>query len=359
VRPEDVPCRLGGDEFAVLVAARGERISDLAQRIHDAIAEPIPLGGLDLRVTCSIGVATGNSAEVTVDELLRNADVAMYAAKTAGAGGVEHFVPGMPSRFSESMALRAALRRALTIQGRGGIEVHYQPVVELGTERVLSVEALARWTDPVRGEVPPEVFVAAAEGDDLITDVGTAVMRRATSDIAALLASGLVLDLAVNVSFRELARASFVPSVVAASQAAGFPLTRLILEITESTLLDESDIVAQRLGELRALGVRIAFDDFGTGYSSLAHLRWSPADSLKIDRSFVHGVTGGGADPALVHAMIQLGRDLSLTVVAEGVETQVQADHLRELGCQQAQGYLFGRPMPIEQLGARLNQPVG
>jgi predicted signal transduction protein with EAL and GGDEF domain len=349
--------RLGGDEFAVLLPV-GDRDAALraAHAIGAALRRRLPLSGRDVVLDCSIGVvvAADDRAQGTPDELLRDADLAMYAAKRAGGGRAELFVPDMHARAVARLELEAELRRGLD---RGEVVPHYQPVVELGTGRVVGLEALARWQHPERGLLSPASFIALAEESDLIVVLGHQLLTRACTEVAAWLRRHPheAFSLNVNVSARQLRDPTFVRRVEAVLAATGLPARHLTLEITESVVMDDPEGCRERLEALVSLGVAMAVDDFGTGYSSLGYLQRLPIRTLKIDRSFVAPLEHDPDARVLTGAVLRLAETLSLHVTAEGVETPAQADALVALGCTTAQGYLFGRPGPL----AELPEPVG
>jgi predicted signal transduction protein with EAL and GGDEF domain len=314
----------------------------VAERILDALAQPIRIDADHERVVgASIGVVAVTN-ETGVDQLLRNADLAMYMAKAAGRGRVEVFQDAMFDDAIERADLERDLRAAVT---DGEITVSYQPCVDLADGSVKGFEALVRWTHPERGPVPPVAFIPIAESTGLIHELGRYVLRTACRDLARLRFVQPDLTMAVNVSARQLVSAHFVGQVAAALADHGVPGEALVLEITESMLVADVDACSARLAELKALGVRLAIDDFGTGYSALSYLRHFPVDILKIDRWFVEQLPGDGA--ALARSIVRLGESLHLEVVAEGVEDDAQRGELRRLGCGRAQGYLFSEARPV------------
>jgi diguanylate cyclase (GGDEF)-like protein len=357
LRDTDTAARLGGDEFAVLVHDGGvELASKVASRIIAALREPVEVSGTRMPVQASVGIATALQQRDT-DALLRNADVAMYAAKEGGKGRFAVFEPAMHDRLRDRVGLEADLRRALE---RGELVLAYQPLVSLADGGVVGAEALVRWQHPTRGLLSPAAFLPVAEESGLILPLGRWVLREACRQVGQWTSGhgGRRLPISVNLSAHQLHHPGLVDEVVGALADTGLDPGALVLEVTESAVLRDHEVVAARLGALRARGVRIALDDFGTGYSSLSHLLYLPVDQLKIDRSFVR------ADDAIVAAILQLGQRLGLEVVAEGVETQAQAERLLALGCQLVQGYHFGRPQPAADFaglleGAAPASPVG
>ena len=361
LRPEDTIARLGGDEFAILV--EGVRLPDetlaLAERVLAAFAAPFELAGRQMTVRSSIGVVVAAVGDRTGDDLLRDADVAMYRAKVGGRGSYALFEPSMQAEVAARMELESDLRLAVDHEL---LTLAYQPIVSLSDGQIVAVEALARWEHPVRGDVPPLVFIPCAEDSGLIVALGRWVLRKACSDVADLRgSSGAARDirLSVNVSPRQLSDSGFVRDVLSALRDSGLPTGALDLEVTESVVLDCGEDGVERLRILRAAGVGVALDDFGTGYSSLGNLRTLPIDQLKVDRSFVSEMLDGGVESAVVEAVVRLGAALGVSVVAEGIEDQAVADRLAQLGCPFGQGFFFGRPGPAEGLSGLLLRPRG
>jgi len=290
----------------------------------------------------------------TADDLLRDADVAMYRAKLTGRGSYALFEPAMQAEVAARLELESDLREAIEHEQ---LTLAYQPIVGLPDGRIVAVEALARWTHPVRGEVPPSVFIPSAEESGLIIPFGAWVLRRACLDVAGLRRMGGAatdLRLSANLSPIQLRDRSMVDVVLGALAAAGLPPSALDVEITESLVVDWGVEEIECLRLLRAAGCSVSFDDFGTGFSSLGNLRSLPIDGLKIDVSFVAAMLSGGVDAALVESIVRLGAALGMTVVAEGVEDAATAARLSEIGCPFAQGYHFGRPEPLAALAVRL-----
>jgi diguanylate cyclase (GGDEF)-like protein len=355
VRQTDTAARLGGDEFAVLLDGHDASAAVVvADRILAALSRPIRLDGSHERtVGASIGVVAVTH-ETGVDQVLRNADLAMYMAKAAGRGRVEIFEDAMFDQAIDRSDLERDLRAAVA---DGAINVSYQPCVELGSGVVTGVEALVRWTHPERGNVPPTAFIPVAEATGLILELGRHVLRTACRDAVRLRQESPTLTVAVNVSARQLVSPAFVGDVEAALRDSGLDGSALVLEITESMLIGDVETTVARLTELKVLGVRVAIDDFGTGYSSLSYLRHFPIDILKIDRSFVDQLPGDGA--ALARSIVRLGQSLKLEIVAEGVEEDAQRAELQRLGCVRGQGFLFAEARPVGNIETLLRGAQG
>jgi len=361
LRPEDTIARLGGDEFAILV--EDIRLPDemlaLAERVLAAFNTPFALLGRQMTIRSSIGVVVAAVGDRSADDLLRDADVAMYRAKVGGRGSYALFEPSMQAEVAARMELESDLREAVAQEL---LTLAYQPIVTLPGGDFVAVEALARWQHPVRGDVPPLVFIPCAEDSGLIVALGRWVLRRACHDVADLrraIASASDLRLSVNVSPRQLSDADFVTDVLSAVRDAGLPTGALDLEVTESVVLDCGEEGIERLRILRAAGVGVALDDFGTGFSSLGNLRTLPIDQLKVDRTFVSEMLTGGVESAVVEAVVRLGAALGVSVVAEGIEDRAVADRLAELGCPLGQGFLFGRPQAVAHLRELFLRPLG
>jgi predicted signal transduction protein with EAL and GGDEF domain len=349
LRPEDTCARLGGDEFGVMIEnIRGPEAATLvARRILAALTEPLRLFGSKVEVNASVGIALG-SRDLTTSELLRNADVAMYRAKSDGKSRFTLFEPEMHEQVLAQVQLKTELQRSVNA---GEFELHYQPIVELRTGRIASVEALVRWRHPERGLVYPDKFIAVAEETGLIVPLGRLVLGLACRQVRRWQMLGHDdLGVCVNLSAKQLASRHLTKEVAAALNDARLHPSSLTLEITESVLMLDSQGVIARLEELKDLGVRIAVDDFGTGYSSLNYLRQFPVDSLKIAKPFIDGLGKGAEEERLAAAILRIGATLGLTIVAEGIEEQQQRTILRKLKCQYGQGYLFSRPVPAIDL---------
>lgn len=359
VHADDTVSRLGGDEFAILLTAvtQTEAVT-AAQRVTAAFHEPVLAGGRHMQVLPSIGIAMATDATESADELLRQADMAMYSAKAHGKGHVRVYDPSQYQAVLGRLALAQDLRRALET---GGLVLHYQPVVALETGRILYLEALVRWQHPERGLLFPGDFVSLAEETGLIRPLGQWVLRAACQQARVWrdrFPDAADIRVGVNLSAAELDHPELVGSVAGALAETGLSPECLVLEVTESGLLKTSGPLLQRLGLLRQLGLSLAVDDFGTGYSALAYLRHFPFNIVKLDKSFVDGGGARERDRALLQGILNLARSLDLDVIAEGVERPDQAAMLKVLGCPFAQGYGFARPMPAEAVEAVLLQSV-
>ncbi len=353
-RGSDTVARLGGDEFAVLLenARTDAEASIVAERIIQSLQAPIDLQeGQGVRVSTSIGIARAAELD-TVDELLRNADVAMYAAKADLRGGYRFFDQSMHTALVDRVMLEADLRRALEDRE---IWVAYQPIVDLEGGRITGMEALARWQHPLKGTIQPAVFIPVAEETGLIAPLGAVVLDEACRQVATWNAGrGEPLTVTVNISGFQLQSDSLLVDVASALGSSGLAPECLVLEITESVIVQNGAFALERLQALKALGVRLAVDDFGTGYSSLSYLQQFPVDILKIDRSFTNGLTRGPNQDALARTIIALGDLLTLRTIAEGVELEQQHERLRDLGCSHGQGYLFSKPLTAREMAALL-----
>jgi diguanylate cyclase (GGDEF)-like protein/PAS domain S-box-containing protein len=356
LRPSDTPCRLGGDEFAVLVEDLTEAIDAtvVAERILDALRLPFVVDGKEIVSAASIGIAIADRPDTTADDLLRNADVAMYTAKNRGRNRSELFKPSMHQAMLDRLDLEADLRRAVD---RGEFVLHYQPTVALDTGRISGMEALVRWRSPERGMVPPGMFISVAEDTGLIVRLGAWVLEEACRQAVAWhheFGSDAPRTMSVNLSARQLQDDRLVDDVASIISRTGIRPDALVLEITESAVMADAEAMTARLHELKALGVRLAIDDFGTGYSSMSYLCSFPIDILKIDRSFVHGVRNEPQKMGIVRTIVELGHILELQTVAEGIELDEELQELRALQCDLGQGYWFARPLTVQQAVAML-----
>jgi diguanylate cyclase (GGDEF)-like protein/PAS domain S-box-containing protein len=357
LRESDTAARVGGDEFAVLLegVAHETDVSEIVAELLEIISAPMWLDGREASVECSIGIVVARSAgdmgpPTTVDELLRNADVAMYQAKTADGNTFRHFRPEMHETVVAQLALRADLKAAIAANE---LTLAYQPIFELEADKITGYEALLRWEHAVRGSVPPATFIPVAEDSGLIVTLGRWVLERACADAVAFQQDEPYPQhrvVSVNISAQQLARVEIVDEVRNALRSSGLDPHCLMLEMTESLLISDVELAIERLGALRKLGVRIAIDDFGTGYSSLSYILQLPIDVLKIDKRFIDSVDGDDRESRLTAAIIGLARVLDLRCIAEGIERPAQTARLKELGCDYAQGFLLGRPMSSDAL---------
>jgi EAL domain-containing protein (putative c-di-GMP-specific phosphodiesterase class I) len=354
IREADTVGRLGGDEFVVLLENgtldAGPEL--VAERICHVLGQPVELAGTERRtlsVTTSVGIALGQRG--SADELLRDADLALYEAKGAGKNRSVTFESRMQTAAQDRLDLEFDLKEALE---RDQFFLLYQPTFDLESETITGVEALIRWRHPVRGIVPPDSFIPLAEETGLIVPIGHWVLRTACEQAAAWHRQGRSLGISINVSGRQLDDDGIVHDLADALAITGLDPGSLTLEITETTLMHDAESAAERLKQLKALGVQIAIDDFGTGYSSLAYLRQFPVDTLKIDRSFISAIAASPESKAIVHTLVQLGKTLGLKTLGEGIEDQSQLQHLQRENCDSGQGFLFARPLEPEAIDAML-----
>ena len=348
IRPYDVAARLGGDEFAVLLENADLRVaSSVAERMIRSMEAPIQVDGREVTAKGSLGIAVGGPGD-DVEDVMRNADVAMYMAKARGKGRYEVFEAGMNASAVERMELAADLRRA--VESRQFL-LHYQPIVSLSDGSIMGVEALIRWKHPRRGLVGPGEFISTAEETGLIIPIGRWVLNQACRQLRQWQDrhGDPPLTAAVNVSVKQLQDSRFVNDVRSALATTGLDPKSLTLEITETVLMSDTEDVLSRLEELRTVGVRLSLDDFGTGYASLGYLARFPLNVLKVDRSFIQGV-GTEQESSLTPVMVSIGHSLGLQTIAEGVEDPSQVAHLRELGFDAAQGFLFSRPASADEI---------
>ncbi|MGE3066664.1 MAG: EAL domain-containing protein [Hyphomicrobiaceae bacterium] len=346
VRPTDVVARLGGDEFAIIQAGGGgrEAAEALAQRIVTSLCRPYMVDDQQLLIGVSIGATRAPTDGSDASELLKNADLALYRSKSEGRGTFTIYQPEMNERIRLRRSLELDLRKALA---DGQFELHYQPIVCLKTQAITAFEALLRWNHPQRGMVPPGDFIPLAEELGLICDIGEWTLRTACSTAARWPQS---IKVAVNLSPLQFARQNLSEFMFHALATSGLSPDRLEIEITESVLLQDSPQTTALLYQLRKLGIRISMDDFGTGYSSLSYLRSFPFDTIKIDRAFITDIATSAESRAIVEAIVNLSTSLGTSTVAEGIETEAQLDGVRAVGCTQAQGFLYSRPVPAGQV---------
>jgi diguanylate cyclase (GGDEF)-like protein len=346
IRDTDVVARLGGDEFAIMQAGASQptEATSLASRLIEAIGAPYALGSHQVTVEVSIGIALAPGDGLEAEQLLKNADLALYRAKSDGRGLYRFFEPEMDARMQARRTLEMDLRKAIA---NGEFELLYQPLVDMKTEYVTGFEALIRWHHPERGMIPPLDFIAVAEDTGLIVPIGDWALRQACAEAATWPSD---VKIAVNLSPIQFKSKGLLPSVISALAASGLSPNRLELEITESVLLQDGDATLAILHELRGLGIRISMDDFGTGYSSLSYLRKFPFDKIKIDQSFIFAMSDHNDSLAIVRAVIAMGSGLGIATTAEGVETPEQFKQLKLEGCTEVQGYLFSAPRPAAEV---------
>ncbi|MEZ6072060.1 MAG: EAL domain-containing protein [Pirellulales bacterium] len=345
LRASDTAARIGGDEFAVLQPEieSSAGAAKLAEKILAAMAEPFRLCGRDVYISPSIGISVFPLDSHRPDDLLRNADMAMYTAKSEGRNNYQFFTAALNAHLRDRLAVEADLHSALE---KDQFVLYYQPQVNLATRRLTGVEALVRWQHPTRGLLPPSAFVGIAEECGLIHGLSCWVLEQVCAQNAAWLAAGLPrCRAAVNISSANFKLADFCQVISDVLDRTQLPAELLELEVTETLLLKDDHMVTV-IPQLKAMGVTISIDDFGTGYSSLNYLRRLPVEKLKIDQSFVNGLPNGQDDAIIAKAIIELGHALGLAVIAEGVETEEQLNYLHEHGCDEGQGFLFGHPMP-------------
>jgi diguanylate cyclase (GGDEF)-like protein/PAS domain S-box-containing protein len=346
VRSLDTVSRTGGDEFAILIE-ESVRVLDeaetVAERVLQSLTEPFDVDGQHIVLSASIGIAIGD-VSCTESSMMRDADVAMYKAKTTGKAQWTVYEPEMRTAALDRLELESDLHQAVD---EHQLRLMYQPIIELKSDNIVGFEALLRWDHPTRGVIEPERFIPIAESSGTIVAIGRWVLQeacRAAADWKRTFPS-TKLTMAVNISARQLAASDIVGDVANALVRSGFPATKMILEMTESVLVQDPGTATRRLEDLRALGVRVAIDDFGTGYSSLSYLRQFPIDILKIDKSFTDTIVDRTQIPPIVHGLLALAKTLDMHTVAEGIESEVQRDSLREQGCEFGQGYLFAKPL--------------
>jgi len=346
LRSTDVMARLGGDEFAIIARYVKSKaaLDDLAQCLIKTIREPFELGGYRVRTTISIGIAVSPIDGASADDLVVAADLALYAAKERNRDGYHFYEASMTKELTNRRQIETDLREALE---HSELELHYQPIVNLHDGSITGFEALARWNNRTKGFIPPSQFIPIAEDTGLMTRLGEWALTEACGKIAQLPEH---INLAVNLSPVQFAAPDLVEVVQRALVSSGLAAHRLELEITENLILENNDQILTMLRRLRQLGICIALDDFGTGYSALSYLRKFPLDKIKIDRSFVTDIATRSDQVAIIQAVLSIARALGMTVTAEGVETEIQKDFLKALGCDSAQGYLFGKPVRFEEV---------
>jgi diguanylate cyclase (GGDEF)-like protein/PAS domain S-box-containing protein len=355
MRPSDMVARLGGDEFTILVEGSYDlsEVTRIAERIQHKFSIPFDLQGHEVYSSASIGILHASKGHDTPEEIMRDADTAMYQAKKAGKARHEVFDDRMHSAAKEILRLETDLRRAVE---RDEIQVHYQPIYDLDTGDLVCFESLARWDHPELGTISPDKFIPLAEEIGLIDGLCENVLRQSCLDIGSLDPNGHLYSVSMNLSCRQFAQATLSERIRQILEETNFAPNRLRLEITESVFFEHQDRAAEMLEQMRQTGIEINIDDFGTGYSNLSYLTKLPVSALKIDRSFVSMIDDEGRNDEIVCAIVTLARNLRLQVIAEGIETHGQLQRLKELGCEAGQGYLFARPMPFDSLSEFLGQ---
>ncbi|WP_197491590.1 bifunctional diguanylate cyclase/phosphodiesterase [Bacillus sp. SJS] len=346
-------CRHGGDEFLIALPANGEEsIESISKRLLEEISKPISIGENEVSVTCSIGISLYPNHADTIDDLISTADIAMYSAKEKGKNTFEFFNPELNNNLARRVQIENELLKALEL---GEFTLHYQPQVSLATRETTGLEALIRWNNPRLGSVSPAEFIPVAEETGMIRKIGEWVIDRAANDLNQLKQAGCGnLNVAVNISIKQFYHESLPAFILDKLHEHSIPAQQFKIEITESVVIDHFDLVLKQLRTLKEAGIAIALDDFGTGFSSLNYLKILPIDIVKIDRSFIQDILSNEQDAAIVQAVIQIAESKSLTVIAEGVETNEQAAFLHSIGCPQGQGYVFSRPQPIEEIMKQL-----
>jgi diguanylate cyclase (GGDEF)-like protein len=354
LRQTDTLARLGGDEFVIVLPGLTgrEAVVRVCEKVLDTVAQPVTIDQHQVWTGASVGIALHPQDGACHEELLRNADAAMYLAKAAGGSGYRFYQPEMNASAMQRLEVEAGLRQALE---RGELAVHYQPKVCTKGERIVGVEALVRWNHPLRGLVSPNEFIPVAEDTGLIVPLGAWVLEQACSQLALWHRQGHTqLTMAVNLSPIQFCQPGLAAEVEAIITRTGVPAAAVELELTERMVMEDPEAAARTLAHLRRIGIRTALDDFGTGHSNLSSLRRFQIDALKIDRSFIDLAPVNADDDAIARAIVALARSLGLSVVAEGVETQAQWDYVRAIGCDQGQGYLFAQALPAAVFAERL-----
>lgn len=348
-------CRHGGDEFLIALPNSGaeeRNLEDISAQLLEEMAKPILIGDNEVSVTCSIGISLFPQHAETIDDLISTADIAMYSAKEKGKNTYEFFTPELNNNLARRVAIEKELQRALELNE---FTLYYQPQVSLETMKITGLEALIRWYNPNLGHVSPGEFIPVAEETGIVRKLGEWVIDQAARDLKGLMESGIHdINVAVNISIKQFYHESLPEFILSKLQEHGVPSSLFKIEITESVVIDHFDLVLNQLHTLKEAGIQVALDDFGTGFSSLNYLKILPIDIVKIDRSFIKDILSNEQDAAIVQAIIQIADSKNLTVIAEGVETAEHTSFLQSVGCPQAQGYVFSRPQPIEQLLGRL-----
>ena len=349
LRDTDTVARLGGDEFTIMLpdAASAQVVGEVAQRVLSDFTQPFNDGEQEMYVSASIGISLFPRDGASSDELVKHADTAMYSAKDSGRNNYRYFTEDLNHEVREKVMLESGLRRAIE---RGELRLHYQPKIDLATNRVIGAESLVRWQHPTRGLIPPSKFIRVAEESGLIVPLGEWVLRAACEQVRAWQREGFDIQVAINVSARQFQQRNLADVVMGIMQDCGVDPQFVEIELTESAIMNDAEMSISTLERMKSRGIAISIDDFGTGYSSLSYLKRLPLDILKIDQSFVRDITTDHNDAAIVRAIIGLARSLNIKVIAEGVEDDNQLSFLNAYGCNYGQGYLFGRPLIPESL---------
>lgn len=358
LRGTDTLARIGGDEFVVILSGfkNNNNIPKVAMKILKALSEPFPINANEVYISGSIGIATYPDDGKTTESLLRSADIAMYAAKDRRGNTYQFFSDKMNKKLMYRLEIETALRRAIE---KKDLYIEFQAKVDLVSRKTIGAEVLLRWGHPEKGNIPPSDFIPIAEETGLICQIGEYVLREACKQFLPLATrTDEPLELAVNLSGRQFEQPNLLAKIQNILSETNFPSSRLVLEITETTLMENADVAADTLEKLRELGIKVSVDDFGTGYSSLGYLQNFPIDQIKIDRSFVSQVTDSTKINSIINTIIQLGKNLSLELVAEGVETEEQLEYLLLQGCRYAQGFLFAKPERFNIFSMRVNKTV-
>ncbi|MEX0957985.1 MAG: EAL domain-containing protein [Burkholderiales bacterium] len=352
-RDGDTVARVGGDEFSVvfLNATSLQSLSATAEKVLAELGKPFSRDGQDLFFSASIGISIFPDDSANVDDLIKHADAAMHSAKTLGRNNYQFFTDALNREVQERMLLESGLRQAIQ---RDELQLLYQPKIDLATREIIGSEALMRWQHPDMGMISPTRFIPVAEDSGMMGQMGEWVLRTACRQIREWRDAGLEIAVAVNVSPRQFKQQDLADLVFRVLRETGVPAALLEIELTESAVMEDAEASVIMLERLKDFGVRISIDDFGTGYSSLSYLKRLPLDVLKIDQSFVRDISTDPNDAAIVRAIITLTRSLGMKVIAEGVETEAQLTFLNAYGCQYAQGFLFGQPMPADELARRV-----
>ncbi len=355
VRSSDIVSRLGGDEFTVIIdQAKGmEHLRNIADKLTRTIAQTVDLQNVEFQLTASTGIALFPQDATDADNLLRNADTAMYSAKSLGRSNFQFFSTEMNERANRRFIVESHLRHALD---KNELFLVYQPQIDLGTGKIVGSEALLRWASPELGNIGPDEFIPVAEESGLIQQIGEYVLESACAQTRRWLDEGVEMRIAVNVSIRQFGAKQFVGSIQAVLDRTGLPVDQLELELTESSIMTNVEDTLIKIRRLRELGIHLSVDDFGTGYSSMSYLKQLPVSQLKVDQSFVRNVPLSNEDVEIVRAILHLAQGLGLETLAEGVETVEQARFLAEEGCMLAQGYYFSRPVSVDDMTALLRE---